>query len=78
MKKVKYVSPIVYSDDSLTIGKIYDVLKYTFILINVEGIVSILDDNGNIGDYFMRNIDGDLFIDATIEYRDGVINDILE
>lgn len=75
MKKVRYTpaDPITYIN--LTVNKIYDVITYT------TGTITLLDDDG-IRDYFPRYSDEQYktleFIDATHEYRDEVINEILK
>lgn len=72
MRKVKYI----YKQNitGLTIGKVYDVIKYDSLL---KFIVIINDNNEKIS-YPMFNASyKDLFIEAIIEARNDVIDEIL-
>lgn len=76
MKKAKYVGKLAIKGDLVTNG-IYDVVEY--IEVNEQySKISIINDYGTIFDYILLISQGKMiFEDVTMEYRDDIINGIL-
>ncbi len=81
MRKVKYV-PNVLCYPNLTFNKVYDIIEY----IPMKGIDTevnadmavLIDDRGLKSLYYFLTIKGGTILqDATAEYRDSVIDNIL-
>lgn len=72
MKKVKYIWNRGDNRLGLIANMIYNVV-YEF-----NDIIEILDSYGIVRTYYLSECMGIYFIDATAEYRDEVINEILE
>lgn len=72
MKRVKYISGKAIN---LTLGKIYDVIdhKYNYCNFLLKNDIGYIDWYGSIG--FVIN--QSYFVDATNEYRNNIIDDIL-
>lgn len=63
------------SFESLTIGKIYEVLENNY--GNSKHTIKIIKDDGIIEYFFTDDRDGLWFIDATSEIRDNKLNLLL-
>lgn len=75
--KVKYISNNYFGN--LTNGKIYTILGYNSTHFIYLANINIVDDRGIQANYHIYgNNNEPLFEDATIEYRESIINDILE
>lgn len=79
MRKVKYIPATHLAYSRLTIGKVYDVISYEYDLKLNCNIIYIRNDEG-VTDWYFASIHNDVsvFIDVTHEYRNDVINEILE
>lgn len=77
MRKVKYIGN-VFNYDNLTKGSVYDVIDY--ISDGKKGnydMIHIMVD-GEMDFCYISDIDyKPLFIDVTVEYRNGIIDEIL-
>lgn len=82
MKKVKCIRNDEFPD-RLTIGKIYDVLEYTY---SIDDCVYVINDLGMKDCFYMHiitsysfkvEIGEAVFIDGTPEYRNELIDEIL-
>lgn len=79
MRKFKYVKYNVWVD-YLTLGKVYDLILY---IKSAEGYIDqirIENDNGVIREYILYTPGGNeaIFEEVTTEYRNNVIDGILE
>lgn len=76
--KVRYIAER-YLDNRFTVGKVYDVVKYYKSNGNRNDRVILIDDIGNEVISYMTEIFGrKIFLDVTLEYRNDVIDLILE
>lgn len=71
MRKVRYLRGISYG---LTTNKVYDVIKYD----KSDDVVVVIDDFGKSQVWYMVYDNTVYFIDVTSEYRNSLINEILE
>lgn len=77
MKYVKLVWKDFDSEYDLTIGKVYDVVKYTKAIKESNDTVRIINDKGIQYTFYLRTGSNIYFEDAMVEYRAGVIDEIL-
>lgn len=83
MRKVKFNPNAIvqkyYIPPNLTIGKVYDVISYNRNGNKEYDTLEIIDDNNVISSYYTLDALGaEVFDDVTAEYRDGIIDEILE
>lgn len=81
MRKVKYCVNKLYDNNvDLTIGNIYDVIKYRSSKYGeYYDIITILNDNEIVENYYvMDSNEVRIFQDVSTEYRDNAIDNILE
>lgn len=79
MKKVRYIPTTTLMYNVLTPYKVYDVINYELNLKLKCHVIYILDDSGIKNFYFFSIHDvSPVFIDATSEYRNEIIDEILE
>ena len=84
MSKYKCISSdFLHNQDSLTIGKIYDIIEHDKIDFNGSEKILYVINNDNMQMYFSTRITdlnyiGNWFEDATAEIRDNKINQILK
>lgn len=71
MRKVRYLRGISYG---LTTNKVYDVIKYD----KSDDVVVVIDDFGKSQVWYMVYDNTVYFIDVTSEYRNSVIDGIIE
>lgn len=81
MKKAKYIA-VDYQAIYLTVGKVYDVVKYYPSNGYFDAYIEIVDDRGMLCIYNLYSINklnknDVVFKEATAEYRDHIINGIL-
>ncbi len=72
MRKVKCVSAV---SSGFTLNKVYDVIRY--IPTNVGDAVFLFNDFDKSGFFYLSDTDRILFIDATSEFRNETIDNIL-
>lgn len=77
MIKVKYIYPSSYFD-YLTNGVLYKVIGYRKNINKYQDTIILINDIGEEEEFIFRIPKSDLFEDATAEYRDSVINEILK
>lgn len=83
IKKVKFVASLEKGQRTgLTPNKVYDVLDYNTvnkkeIINNIVHNIEIVNDYGSRWVYYMVSDGMDLFIDVTREYRNELIDGIL-
>lgn len=78
MKKVRYIYKGIFFDN-LTNGKIYDVIRFKKDKVTkYQDLITVINDIGLEETFVFRTPSRDLFKNATAEYRNKIIKEILK
>mgnify|MGYP001566120820 CR=1 FL=1 len=81
MNRIRYIPSDLKSYSRLTPYKVYDVLCFSDVIHsnNIPDSIVITNDDGEVEHFFTHSDDDVLeFIEVTIEFRNEVIDEILE